>query len=196
MEKKSTNRAKQAMATKKRIYKFGIKLIQQHGLDGVNITQIAKAAGVSVGTFYHYYSSKLDLFMDLYRSADSYYENELAAQISDLPFEKKIQTFFSYYAEMAEKNGVPLTQKMYIPENTLFISRDTGMHFVLKNILHSAQDEGICTDSRSPENISDDIFLIARGVIFDWALHEGNYNLKEKMEAMLTIYIKTFLCQD
>ena len=189
MEKQMTSRDKQAQATKNKIYKVGIRLIQKHGLDGINVNQIAKAAGISVGTFYHYYKSKLDLFMDLYRSADAHYENELAVQINGLPFDEKIQAFFKDYAAMAETNGVHLTQKMYIPENTLFISEDRGMHTVLINTISDAQKEGLCSVSKSPEDMADELFLIARGVISDWALHEGSYDLKAKMKEMLSVYI-------
>ena len=107
-KQKMTSRDIQAQATKDKIYKVGIELIQKYGIDGVNVTQIAKAAGVSVGTFYHYYTSKLDLFMDLYRSADAYYENQLAGQIRHMAFDEQIQAFFLQYASMAENNGVGL----------------------------------------------------------------------------------------
>lgn len=193
MEKKLTSRDKQAIATKNKIYKVGIKLIQKHGIDGVGVSQIAKAAGVSVGTFYHYYKSKLDLFMDLYRQGDEYYENELAPKLTDLPFENKILMFFREYASMAEGNGVKLTQKMYVPENALFISRDKGMHRVLHNIISEAQSIGCCTNAMSPEEISTEMFIIARGVVFDWALHEGQYNMQEKMDRMLLIYLKSLI---
>lgn len=191
MKKELTNRDKQAIATKKKLYKTGVRLIQKHGLDGVNVTSIAKAAGVSVGTFYHYYNSKLDLFMDIYRQADDYYENELSDSLSGLPFDEKIQFFFCEYASMAENNGVQLTQKMYIPENSLFISREAGMHKVLQSIISAACSEAECTTSQTLDEISDELFIIARGVVFDWALHEGQYDLKDKMHKMLEIYIRT-----
>ncbi len=189
MKKKMTNRDMQAQATKNKIYRIGIKLIQKHGIDGVNVTQIAKAAGVSVGTFYHYYKSKLDLFMDLYRSADDYYENQLADQVRHMAFDEKIQVFFRQYASMAENNGVGLTQKMYVPENALFLDRNRGMRPVLLDILRTARKDGLYAIASSPEDIADELFLIARGVIFDWALHQGGYDLTEKMEKMLQIYI-------
>ena len=189
MEKKLTSRDKQAIATRKKIYKVGMRLIQKYGIDRVGVSQIAKAAGVSVGTFYHYYKSKLDLFMDIYRQADSFYEIELAPQLEGLSFEEKVQTFFREYASLAINNGVQLTQKMYVPENSLFISRDTGMHKVLQAIITKAQADGECSLVQAPEEIAEELFITARGVVFDWALHEGHYDLKEKMEKMLEIYI-------
>lgn len=190
MKEKLTSRDKQAQATKKKIYQVGIKLIQKYGLDGVNVTQIAKSAGISVGTFYHYYQSKLDLFMELYRKADHYYETELAHSLKEYPYPQNIHRFFEEYAELAVKNGVPLTQKMYIPENTLFTARTQGMHSVLETLVRDAQDCGLCKLKSTPQEIEKELFLIARGVIFDWALYEGSYDLKEKMRKMLTLYLK------
>lgn len=192
-EKNLTSRDRQALATKNKIFQVGIKLIQKHGLDGVNVTRIAKAADVSVGTFYHYYKSKLDLFMDLYRSADQYFETELAGNLKSMSFERQIQAFFEEYADMAQRNGVALTRKMYIPENSLFLSRKQGMHAVLQEIIAAAQNSGACSTKNTPQEIESELFLIARGVIFDWALHEGSYNLKEKTRRMLEIYISEML---
>lgn len=191
MKKELTNRDKQAIATKKKLYKTGVNMIQKHGIDGVNVTSIAKAAGVSVGTFYHYYTSKLDLFMDMYRQADAYYENELPGKLETLSFAEKIHLFFDEYASMAETNGIQLTQKMYVPENSLFISREAGMHEVLKSIIAKAQADGECAESQTPDDISDELFITARGVVFDWALHEGTYDLKLKLKKMLNIYMQS-----
>lgn len=190
MEKKLTNRDKQAIATKEKIYKTGMEMIKKHGFDGISVSRIAKSAGVSVGTFYHYYTSKLDLFMDLYRIADTYFENEVAAETAMMPFGEKIKTFFREYCSMAENNGVELTCKMYVPDNSLFLARSGGMRKVLMDIIsvETGEHSGSC-DAKTAEEICDDLFLIARGTIFDWALHGGKYDLKGKMDKMLDVYL-------
>ena len=48
----------------------------------------------------------------------------------------------------------------------------------------------------APADISDELFLVARGVIFDWALHDGKYDLKSRMERMLDIYLNSITCGD
>lgn len=70
MKKKLTSRDRQAIATKKKIYDTGVSLLQQYGFDGVNVSQIAKKAGVSVGTFYHYYTSKMCKLPQYHHSHD------------------------------------------------------------------------------------------------------------------------------
>lgn len=191
-KKTLTSRDRQAIATKQRIYEVGIDLIQQHGFDSIKVNQIAKAAGVSVGTFYHYYTSKLDLFMDLYRVADTYYEETVAGLLEPLDFREKIQHFFQEYCMIAEHNGVDLIRKMYIPDNTLFLARSQGMHQVLLQMLDSASIKNGFSTEKTSQQHSDDLFLIARGVIFDWALRDGEYDLKEKMRQMLDLYLKAW----
>lgn len=76
-----TNRTKQALATKNKIFNIGIKLLRNKGFNEVNVQQITKEAGVSVGTFYHHFDSKLDLFMTLYRIADEHFETYVKQQL-------------------------------------------------------------------------------------------------------------------
>lgn len=192
MEKKLTSRDKQAIETKNKIFKTGIDLIRDYGIDSITINQITKKANVSVGTFYHYYTSKLDLFMDLYRSADKYYEDEISQKVKGLPYKEQVKLFFREYALIAEKNGIELTRKMYVADNELFISREEGMHRVLLDIVSAAKNAGLIKNTineKTPAEIKDELFLIARGTIFDWALNKGSYSLTDKMDSLLDIYL-------
>lgn len=48
------------------LYRCGKELFSQKGFKDTNVADITKLAGVSVGSFYNYYSSKERLFMDIY----------------------------------------------------------------------------------------------------------------------------------
>ncbi|WMJ90298.1 TetR/AcrR family transcriptional regulator [Anaerocolumna sp. MB42-C2] len=48
------------------IYNYGKELFSSKGFKDTNVADITKKAGVSVGTFYNYYSSKEKLFMDIF----------------------------------------------------------------------------------------------------------------------------------
>lgn len=58
-------RARRWAATHQRIYDTAITLFQQQGFDAVNVGQIARAAEVSVPTFYAHYPSKEHIVMQL-----------------------------------------------------------------------------------------------------------------------------------
>src|SRR4051812_37451774 len=72
-------RARRWAATHQRIYDAALALFLEHGFDGVNVGQIARAAGVSVPTFYAHYPSKEHIIMQLPTA------EEVAAIIAELP---------------------------------------------------------------------------------------------------------------
>ena len=55
------------MADKKAdIFNSGRELFYSKGFKDTNVSDIAKIAGIGVGTFYNYYSSKEELFLEIY----------------------------------------------------------------------------------------------------------------------------------
>ena len=192
MTKQLTNRAKQALATRDKIYKTGIKILRNKGFDHVHVQQIAKEAGVSVGTFYHHFESKLDLFMELYRRADRYFEEDLPLKLKGKNTAQKIMLFFSEYTSLPVQDGLPLSQKLYIPDNKLFLTQPRAMHELLLSIITEGQRTGEITDEISAEELRDTLFTVARGVIFDWALQDGSYDPYHKMGLMISHFIKLY----
>lgn len=51
---------------KKEIFDCGKEIFLSKGFKGTNISEITKMAGIGIGTFYSYYSSKEQLFLDVY----------------------------------------------------------------------------------------------------------------------------------
>ncbi|SFF04962.1 TetR/AcrR family transcriptional regulator [Blastococcus tunisiensis] len=58
-------RARRWAATHQRIYDAAIELFLEHGVEAVNVGQIARGADVSVPTFYAHYASKEHVLMQL-----------------------------------------------------------------------------------------------------------------------------------
>lgn len=52
--------------TKKDLFDCGKELFSTKGFKDTNVSDITKAAGIGTGTFYNYYSSKEELFMEIY----------------------------------------------------------------------------------------------------------------------------------
>ena len=54
------------MDKKAEIYRCAKQLFEQNGFKDTNVAEIMKAAGFATGTFYNYYKSKDQLFMEIY----------------------------------------------------------------------------------------------------------------------------------
>ena len=177
-----TSRQKQAMMTKKKIFTVAVSLMQKHGFEETSIEQICKKAKVSVGSFYNYFGSKHDVLLMVYESADQYFKDVVEPQIHSLDPAEQILRFFSYYAQYNTQNGLDFVTHLYgNSDNKLFLDYSRYMHQLLRNLLQDARDNGRLSDAMPFEEIEPFLFLIARGIVNDWCLHDGSYDLEQKM---------------
>ena len=192
LNKKMTNRQSQAIKTKNKIYKVSIDLMKKHGFDNVTIQDISKKAGVSVGAFYHYFASKSDIFNEIYKQGDEYFQTHVASNLKGDNSIDKIIDFFAYYAKFNMSNGIGFVKQLYSTQNKLFIKKGRFMQTLLHEIIQEGQQKEEITNEFNYEKITDFLFMLARGVIFDWCLHDGEYNLEEtlsdSMKSILKIY--------
>jgi len=88
-----------------RLLEQGYKQFSVYGLKKTNVEVLAKAAGISKGAFYRFYTSKEELFMDVIEEVEGQVRQELLTAI-DMPgtsprarlyqiFQKAIQLFSS-----------------------------------------------------------------------------------------------------
>jgi len=188
--KKLTSRAKQAAVTKNRIYECGVSLIGKYGFDQVTVEQIASEADVSVGTYYYYFESKSELFSEIFKRADEYFLNEVADSLKADSVPEQIVQFFEKYADFTYANGIEMVKKLYTSDNKMFIAKDRPMQNILQAIIENGQADGHISAAISSIELTNMLFLIGRGVVFDWCLHDGNSSLKEKMRNVITVVTK------
>ncbi len=196
MAKRLTSRSKQALCTKKRIYQDGVKLIEKYGYENVTVDQIAKKAGVSVGTYYHYFQSKFDLFVEIYRHGDEYFKMkvpELLGEHKTCP--ARVIAYFALYAQLAIDDGIEMVRNLYVPTNKMFLTHGRAMQDLLTEILKEGQAGGEISAVEAPEKITEILFLAARGVIFDWSLHDGENDIIAAMEDMIQRLMGSYLLQ-
>jgi AcrR family transcriptional regulator len=65
--------------TRSRILEAGKECFAQHGYDGTGVAEICRRAGVTKGAFYHHFSSKQALFLELFERWLCTLDNQLAA---------------------------------------------------------------------------------------------------------------------
>lgn len=178
---KLTKRKVQAQKTKKKIYDVAMKLMNKKGFDNTTIAEISKAANVSVGTFYLYYKSKDDIFFEIYQKADVFFKNQVFQALADKEPLDQIIGFFKHYARYNQERGLDAISQLYNTKNKLFIAKKRYMHILLEKILKEGQDRGELKIDMSIRSIADYLFIMARGTVYDWCLHDGDYDLEASM---------------
>lgn len=192
MEEKLTNRQLQAINTKNKIYKAAIDLLETIGFDNIRIEDICKQAGVSVGSFYTYFKSKHHILVEIFNKADDYFRDEVAKSLEDKPIFDTVVDYFDYYAKYSETLGIDMIKHLYSSENKMFITEGRYMQNLLHEILISAEKKGELHLDISYVEVTKQLFVVARGVIFDWCLHDGQYSLREYMKNFIERMLRTF----
>ena len=82
-------------------------LFLKNGYKKTNIAQIAKKAGVAVGSFYNYYPSKQAIFLEVYIAENEAVRNRLIQEINwEGDIEQLIEQFFAYTVKNIMNNNI------------------------------------------------------------------------------------------
>lgn len=190
---KITSRAKQAEVTKNKIYECGVNLISIHGFDEITVEQIAKEAGVSVGTYYYYFKSKFELFSEIFKQADVYFLEEVKGHLKTEDYKGKIVEFFEKYADFNYLNGLKMVKKLYTSDNKMFNVKGRDMQKILEDIIESGQINGHISKVEISTEITRILFVVARGVVFEWCLYDGEMDLKSEMKNIIGKMVEGYM---
>ncbi|OKP90440.1 TetR family transcriptional regulator [Paenibacillus sp. P3E] len=177
-----TSRQLQSIQTKSNLFESAVKLMKQHSLEDITIAEICRGAGVSVGSFYNYFSTKSDILVEMYEQADGFFDQKFRGLEPSASIQNDIVDYFKIYAEYNLNVGIATIKQLYTCNNKLFIAKGRYMQNVLQALLEKGQANRQLIDSMSAEEMTEYLFIAARGVIYNWCLHEGGYDLERKME--------------
>ena len=186
MEKKPTKRARQAQETKRKIYRCGAELFRKYGYQNVSVEQIAQAAGVGIGTLYHYYPSKADLYGEMFIRADDFFSAFEDAAALQKPPEEVLMEYFRQYARLNEGMGVEYVQLLVSPQNREVFQGNQNFELILERLLEGYQRAGRLSRRYTPAQWRTYLMVCARGVVFDWPIHNGpGYDLTTQMDFVM-----------
>lgn len=189
---KVTNRKLQAQATYENIYNAAMSLVEKEGFKNITVRKICEKAGVSIGSFYNYFSSKEDILNEIFKKADDFFLNVVANNLDGENAKEKIVKFFIYYAEYCKRDKLDQLKQIYNTSNPMFIKKGRPMQEVLKKVVEEGIEKGELITDMTPDEVVKFFFIALRGVIFDWCLHDGSYDLiqftKEYTERLLKCF--------
>jgi AcrR family transcriptional regulator len=190
-DKPLTKRQEQALETKNRIYTAAIELMDREGFENITIAEISEKAGVSVGAFYHYFESKNDILAEIFHQADEYFSTQVASGLKKRSIPDQIIEYFDHYARFNIASGVEMTQQLFSPKIKFFIKEGRPMLTILQDLVRRGQEKGEIRANASPEEITRLLFVMARGVVFEWGLYDGGYDLEETMHEYIAHLVST-----
>lgn len=194
--KAKTSRQLQAEKTKHTIYITARKLIAENGFDNITIDEICRNAGISKGLYYHYYKSKDDIIIEGYSECDEYFETHVRNSLSEENYIDRIIEFIDYQILYADNLGIDVILQTYKSQiqhgNDFFVSDGRTLPVILKEIINEGQHKGDIRMDIDADYIENYILRFSRGLIYDWCLHDGKYNIKESAHEAVSRLVELF----
>lgn len=165
-----------AQITEKNIFDSAMELIKLRGLQQVQIKDICNAAGVSVGTFYHYFPSKQSICVRLV----DHYNDLLYVHIEEfLKTKPPILEVFLHCARFVEGFGPDLVRELFVydlimagNEESIFTRFERPINLT-KEMLHQA-----FVKSGKAEIAKEgcQMFItLYRGLMYNWCLKKDSF---------------------
>ena len=83
------------------------------------------------------------------------------------------------------RTGLDYSKIFYSSRNKTFIRKGRPMQAVLTQFIDKSIRDGMLHTDLPAEEVCERIFICARGVVFHWCLHEGNFDLKSQLAIIL-----------
>ena len=184
-------RKEQAEETRQRIYTSAIELMEQKGFGNFTIADISKKAGVSVGAFYQYFDSKNDILAEIFYRADDYFSTYVVNSFSKRSAPEQIIEYFDHYAKFNIDCGVETTQQIFNPMIKFFIEDRRPMLEILEDLIRKGQERNEIREDTDAKELVEYLISMARGIVFEWSLYDGNYDLEARMHKYMEILVST-----
>jgi AcrR family transcriptional regulator len=196
MMTKLTNRQKQAIDTKLKIIKTTIELYKDFEYDNVKIKDICEHANISVGAFYHHFQSKDDVINGGYESIDLLL-NERIEEREFINTYESITSILCEAGDILQEFGCKFVSQVYrqilITKEKYLLKKERITYVTLKKIIEEGFIRNEIKSNLSAEEITNSILRLTRGVIYDWCLHDGSYDLREYILKDLDILLASFI---
>ena len=198
----TSKRKRQANATRRKIEQSAIELLKDNSLDEIGVTDICEKAGVSVGSFYHYFPSKDFVIFSIDECNERVEAFQKSAQFTDNACDNILMTFRDQLEYVLGSIGIE-TQVQLFKSQLLqykFGNTDFFTGRPLEKLLTSLYETGV----RNGEFIQDypasvvigNVLHLYRGFVFDWCVRNGSFSLVDETLNGIFLFLRSFKKQN
>ncbi len=190
---KITPRKEQALKTRQEIFDTAVELFDKKGYEKVSIKEICKKAGVSTGAFYHHFKSKDQILMEEFLKTDDFYR-ELVEEIAGMDdYREKLRAYtistMRFLADMGLRRlKVTYHTQIGPDKKASYLGNERrALYSIMEALYREGQEEGEVRRDLSSDELARLAIHCFRGVIYDWCLANGSFDLVEASERMFDV---------
>lgn len=172
-----------------------IPIISSRDFSELSVGELCAAAGISIGSFYHYFTKKSDILVGLLSLIDVYLEENVYERLQSGDELENLLSFAGEWARYVESHGLERSKLISATEASNVDLQGSPRSSLLKleEIISRGQAAGQITAELSAAELAESYLLALRGVTTDWSRCSGAYPLLEKTETFMRLFLRSFL---
>lgn len=181
-----SSRKLRGMETKKRIIDCAQRLFHERGYHNVTVDDIIKEANSSKGGFYTHFKTKEELIFNMIPLIDNAYISFSKMDLNAETIIDKIALFIRYvFNTIADEIGLEFISAIYasqikdLTKERFLISSERAYYHVLVALIEEGKSKGEIKTALSAKHTIKLFTTCIRGVIYDWCLYKGEFNLAD-----------------
>ena len=177
------------------ILEAAIPLISKGSFEEISIAEICQQIGISIGSFYHYFTKKDDLLVGLLWIIDEDLAENTFPLLTDENEIENLRIFAHGWAEHVRSHGIERSKLISSinPDSAEFPEQERPAVKKLRKIIAAGQAKGQITTDRDADTLAGLFLTVLRGITLDWSRREGNYALVERLDQSIDILLRAFL---
>lgn len=181
---------------KQRIFDIALALMESVGYEKLSVRQICDEADISIGKFYRCFNSKQQLLNFVFSRFVHLFHVQISSELEDMEIWDQIITVYVRYTAYITGFGIDFVKNFYNSNNPML---DTHIYnneiiVITDGLIARAIQKGLrVRTDRSIREISQDFCVIVKGIIFEWCIRRGEFNIAEYTERLLRTTAKSIL---
>lgn len=195
---KLTPRQIKKAETKKKVFKAALKLFSDYGYDKVTVEDIVTKSGISKGVFYDHFKSKGQIVLDHFTEIDTYYIKKYKELDQYNNYTEKLQKFFEYqFRYCAHDMGLDTLKIVYASQlnsdaDQMFLNDERRpLYSILLELIDQGQKLAEFRNDITPIEAVNIMINSTRGLVFDWCLSGGRFDLVKEGSTYVSRIIKS-----
>lgn len=171
-----------------------VPIIAKVPFDDISIAEICASIGISVGSFYHYFTKKSDLLIGLLWLIDEDLEKNVFPLLNSEDELENLKVFAHGWATHVHEHGIERSKLISSinPESSDFIEQERLSIAKLGEIISRGQEKGQISREFDKDTLVESFMLMLRSITLDWSRRDGSYSVIEKMDRYMSFAVRAF----
>jgi AcrR family transcriptional regulator len=195
-ENRITKRKQQALNTRRKIFDTAIKLFAKKGYERVTVDDICRKAGVSKGSFYNHFKSKDQVIIEEFLKIDDYYQEVLEKVENRGDYTDKLIELSKLSLKYINDQGLRTIKVAYYSQISPGVKLSPVadpkrvLYRMAEQLVREGQEKGEIRSDLSSTDIAYTFIRCIRGIIYEWCLQNGRFDLEEAGDNLRMIFIE------